>query len=373
MKILIVMGGFFPGKKYGGPPVSVDNFCSLMTEVDCYIVTTNHDMGEVKDYTGITKGWNERKNCKVLYLKDNQYKSNYFEKAIHDVKPELLYLQGLFQSCVFSCLRLAKKNRLKVLLAPRGELCAGAFKKKYKKVPYIGLLRILGFLDGVHFQATSEEETNAIRKYLNVSKDRIHYLPNIPSLSKQKHERTEKQRGTGDFVFLSRIMPKKNLIFALECFQRIKGDVNFDIYGPIEDTQYWKECEGIIKQMPSNIKIEYKGLVDHENVHKVFSQYHAFVFPTLSENYGHVIAEALAAGTPVIISDQTPWRHLKEYGVGCDADLGDMDAFITTIQEIIDMDNQDFIKISESAKQYFFSAIKLDEIKAEYRKCFQSI
>lgn len=32
MKILIVMGGFFPGQKYGGPPVSVDIFCSLLKD-----------------------------------------------------------------------------------------------------------------------------------------------------------------------------------------------------------------------------------------------------------------------------------------------------------------------------------------------------
>ena len=43
MRILIIMGGFFPGKKYGGPPVSVDNFCTLMNE-ECFIVTTNHDL-----------------------------------------------------------------------------------------------------------------------------------------------------------------------------------------------------------------------------------------------------------------------------------------------------------------------------------------
>ena len=45
MKVLIIMGGFFPGQKFGGPPVSVDNFCSLLKDdCDCFIVTSNHDM-----------------------------------------------------------------------------------------------------------------------------------------------------------------------------------------------------------------------------------------------------------------------------------------------------------------------------------------
>lgn len=50
MKILIVMGGFFPGQKYGGPPVSVNNFCSLFREDECYIVTKNHEKDESVPY-----------------------------------------------------------------------------------------------------------------------------------------------------------------------------------------------------------------------------------------------------------------------------------------------------------------------------------
>ena len=40
MKILMIMPGFFPGKKYGGPPVSIDNFCSLMIGHEKYIITS---------------------------------------------------------------------------------------------------------------------------------------------------------------------------------------------------------------------------------------------------------------------------------------------------------------------------------------------
>lgn len=73
MKILIVMGGFFPGKKYDGPPVSIDNFCTLMKEYQCYIVTHDHDLFESVRYSNITQGWNKRENCKVIYLNDKQY------------------------------------------------------------------------------------------------------------------------------------------------------------------------------------------------------------------------------------------------------------------------------------------------------------
>ena len=55
MKILIFMAGFFPGKKYGGPPVSIDNFCSLISNNDnqIFIVPTNHDLGNKEKYQDI--------------------------------------------------------------------------------------------------------------------------------------------------------------------------------------------------------------------------------------------------------------------------------------------------------------------------------
>ena len=76
------MGGFFPGKKYGGPPVSVDSFCSLMKTDECYIITHNHDKGEKSPYINILSGkWISRENCNVMYLPDNEYTKNTFEKV----------------------------------------------------------------------------------------------------------------------------------------------------------------------------------------------------------------------------------------------------------------------------------------------------
>jgi glycosyltransferase involved in cell wall biosynthesis len=42
----------------------------------------------------------------------------------------------------------------------------------------------------------------------------------------------------------------------------------------------------------------------------------AFVLPSSSENFGVAILEALAAGTPAVVSDQTPWKVLNEKGAG---------------------------------------------------------
>lgn len=368
MKVLIITDGFFPGKKYGGPPVSVHNFCSLMKEYECYIVARNHDLGETAPYEGISEGWNVRDNCKVLYLSNGDYNPSAFEKVICELNPDIIYLQGLFQSCIVPCLFLAKKHNIRVLLAPRGELCKGAFRKKYKKIPYICALHAFGLLRGVNFQSTSEEETEAVHKYLRADYNRIHFLTNIPSLPVAEYEKERKTAGSAQLVFLSRIHSKKNLLGAIRALGGVKGKVDFHIYGPIEDEQYWKECEAEASKLPSDIRVKYCGLVSHDGVHRVFSSYDAFLFPTFSENYGHVIVEALVVGCPVIISDQTPWNDVNEWGAGYAIPLKDTSAFTEAIQQIVDCDSDIY---REKAKKYIVQKLNFEQISQEYEKVFQ--
>lgn len=372
MKILIVMGGFFPGKKYGGPPVSIDNFCSLMVKHECYIVTHDHDLFETERFSDIQNGWNNRGNCKVLYLSDSEYNKSHFEKIILGLKPDIMYLQGLFQLCVLPCLQLAKKYDVRVLLAPRGELCAGALNlKKFKKVPYIETLRVMGLVKHIHFQTTSTEETEAIKKWLKAEDSHIHFLANIPSIPNHEYERRIKKDGEGYFVFLSRIHPKKNLLSAIKYLTKINGQVYFDIYGSVEDESYWKECEKEISKLSENVKVEYKGLVPHEMVHEVFSRYDAFLFPTLSENFGHVIAESLFVGTPVIISDQTPWTDVNEIGYGKALPLEDTNGFVEAIQSIISLDQEEMCRASLLVKDYIERKWDINSLRKDYELMFQ--
>lgn len=370
MKILMIMAGFFPGKKYGGPPVSVDNFCTLMEKHECYIVTTNHDLGDSVPYQNIHSGWNDRRNCKVCYLSDSEYRKETFEKIILEIQPDFMYLQGLFQQCIIPCLLLAKRHNVKVLLAPRGELCAGAFRKKYKKIPYILYIRTLGLLDRIVFQSTSDEETKAIQHWLNVQDERIYQVSNVPSIPKSSYPARKKESGHARFVFLSRIVEKKNLQVALSALANVEGNVWFDIYGPIEDEKYWESCQRIIADTPTNVKINYCGLVAHDEVHEIFSRYDAFVFPTQSENFGHVIAEALSVGTHAIISDQTPFSDLDFFSAGKAISLSKPNVFSVAMQEVIDWDEKQSCVQREMAKEYLRKKLNLEQLQKQYEKIF---
>lgn len=366
MKILIIADGFFPGKKYGGPPVSVDNFCSLMTDYECYVLARNHDLGEQTPYADIQEGWNARGNCKVRYLSDGEFNSESFEAIINELEPDWIYLQSLFQRCVLPCLRLSKKLGIRVMLAPRGELCRGAFRKKYKKLPYIMVLRMLGLLKNTEFQSTSQEESEAISRWLIAKPERIHLLSNVPSIPNCQLRQRNKVAGQARLVFLSRIHPKKNLLGAINYLSGVAGEITFDIYGPIEVEEYWRECENAIAHLSDNIEVRYCGMVDHESVHRIFSQYDAFFFPTFSENYGHVIVEAMMVGCPVIISDCSPWTDVEAYNAGWAIPLDDKVRFQEAIGQVVAWDTVPV----EATKNYISGKLDLKRLSQEYHSVF---
>ncbi|NGY82989.1 glycosyltransferase [Bacillus megaterium] len=151
---------------------------------------------------------------------------------------------------------------------------------------------------------------------------------------------------------MSRISPKKNLDGALRMLRGVSLPLTFNVYGPIEDLDYWKECQKIIKTLPSNIKVNYKGEINNNKVQDVFKEHDAFFFPTHGENYGHVIVEALLSKCLVILSDQTPWRELEKSGVGWDIPLGEHENFYAAFKEVYNMDDIEMKRRSDNINKY---------------------
>ena len=119
--------------------------------------------------------------------------------------------------------------------------------------------------------------------------------------------------------------------------------------------------------------VELSGIYRLRRSRTKLYNYHVFLFPTLGENYGHVILEALSAGCPCIISDQTPWQHLEENQAGFVFPLDQKDRFAAVIDHYAEMTEGEFQKISESAHAY---ALRVGNESAQttgYRHLFDSV
>ena len=367
-KILAIMEGYFPAQTYGGPPVSIDNLCSLLSDnYDFYILTSDHELNRSERLSGISEGWNDRGNCKVMYLPHSQENKKTYDEVVKSLMPDIIYINSLFYAGkTIPFLKIAKKYGISLLLAPRGELCVNAFNKKYKKLPYLFYLR--GYLraDNVWYQSTSEEEDIQIEKILHVSSERIFRLTNVPKLPSQNKKSIAKEEGKCKLIFISRIDPKKNIDYGLRVLQDVKCQVEFDIYGPKEDVVYWQKCEALIKQLPDNVKAEYKGALTHDQVNETFSKYHAFLFPTLSENYGHVLVESMLAGCPVITSDQVPWTDVNDTNAGWSMSLDNSKDFVSVIERLANMNQNEFNELSKRCVEYILNHINVSELREKY-------
>ena len=377
LNMLILVTGYYPAKMYGGPASSIQNLAVLL-ENFCrfYIVTRNHDLHDSRRLGGIQDGWFARKECEIIYLAESKMTANGIAEAAKScgVKFDAVFSQSFFDhSLNFAGKKVSEEFGIPFLIAPRGELCPGAFRfKRWKKVPYTAFWKHYYNKALTYFFSTSDEEHREIATKLDVSDGRIFQIPNVPSIGSGHGRSIPKKRGMARFIYLSRIHPKKNLRFGIEALARSGIDAQLDVYGPIEDEAYWGSCLAKATKS-STLRVEYKGLVDHEKAIDTFSGYDAFLFPTLSENYGHVIAEALAAGCPVIASDQTPWTPLNEAGAGWALPLSDEESFVAVMRGLADMDDVAWRKMSSAARDYAVKATDLPGLKRQYLDMFYKI
>lgn len=375
MKVMIFTGGYFPSQKRGGPVTSLYNFSeNLGDSFDIDVVCSNHELHEKTPMPGLKPGFNPVGKAQVLYIPDSKRRIKYFRALIARRNPDCLYMSSIFSFAMnFPLLRIIKKDCIKAVYAPRGELSDQALAmKSLKKKIYLFLMKHSGLYKNVYFQATSDIERNDIITKLGVPADRVFTLANLPSVP---YERTEftKKKGKLRIVFISRIHKSKNLHFALECASRLSGDITFDIYGPIEHEDYWEKCKKIISVAPDNVKIKYCGAVPTGQSTRIFSGYDCFLFPTLSENYSQAIAEAVLSGTvPVISRGTTPWDDLEGNG-GYPLPLDNPDDFVTTLQTLCETSGVEYRILYDKLCEYRKIKLDTDSLCENYCKMFRQV
>ncbi len=157
---------------------------------------------------------------------------------------------------------------------------------------------------------------------------------------------------------------------VLEGLKKISGNIEYHIYGPVKDEEYWEKCKEKMKSLPENIKAIYQKEIEPQRVKEVLSKGHVFILPSQSENFGHAIYEALSAGRPVVTSKNTPWNHLQESSAGINVSIDDPEDMVNSIRFFVEMNQAEMEKWSRGAFNYAEQAIDVEEIKKAYKKMF---
>ena len=278
-KVLIVTPGYLPAKNYGGPVVSIKNLTdALGDEIEFYILTSNHELKQKEAIEGLPSGFSQNGKAWVCYISDDEMNIVNYEKILHEVKPDCIYVNAIFHRLLsVPMIKLAKKRDIRCVIAPRGGLNENALNfSKLKKLLYLQYIKsILGW--NICFQSTSDEESEAIRKYFGEKKELVEVsnYPKCLDVNAEKY-RCKKKKGEVRIIYFSRIHPIKNLKIALEAISRLNVVCYFNIYGPIEKPDYWKECKDIINELPPNVHANYSGYLSSDKLGETIGAYEYF-------------------------------------------------------------------------------------------------
>jgi glycosyltransferase involved in cell wall biosynthesis len=361
-KILLFSDWFHPGFMAGGPIQSSFNLINHLKDYyDFSVITRDTDYTDTIPYKGIKSDtWNILPNgMRVYYFSEKNLSYPNMSKLIESEEFDLAYLNSMY-SPRFTIMPLFILNKLgkKVVLAPRGMLAPSAIAiKSWKKRPFLLWIRNSKMIKNMWFHAASAHEAEHIRQVFG-KKVEIRTAPNLPGkMELPVPVEKRKEVGSVNLMNVARVSPEKNLHYALEVLHNVKGKVKFEIYGPVYDYAYWEKCKTILAKLPTNIEVEYMGPISKESIPNAMKDVHFLLMPTLGENFGHTILEAMVSGCPPIISDQTPWIGLEVLKAGFDIPLEEQKRFEEVLNRVVSMDSEEFKVWSEGTRAYAFNFI----------------
>lgn len=362
-RILVFCDFYLPGFKSGGGMWTVVNLAERFADrYEFNIITRNYDSrDDHTPYATVTTGdWNRVGSAQVYYASADLINQANFARLIENTKPDLIFLNSVFCTLSVKFLMLRRRRPaiadIPLVIAPCGELSVAALALKgVKKRAFLATAKAAGLFKNVVWKASFESERSEIQQAVN-RRAEIQVAPDLPPKTILPDldiaKKPIKTPGTLKIAFASRLVRKKNLHFLLEALGPIlKGTVDLELIGPLEDKGYWSECQAAIRNLPQNIRVKVVGGVTNDVLLKHLTDAHFFALPTLNENFGYVFVEALAAGCPLLISDRTPWSEVAEKGAGWVLPIGDSAKWTERLEQMLAMGAEDYQQMAVRARK----------------------
>lgn len=236
---------------------------------------------------------------------------------------EIFHGHGIWQMPVHQMAKQARKLKKPYIISARGMLEPWSLSQsRIKKILALKLYqhKDLTLSSCIHATAKSEAENIRALGYNNP----IAIIPNGINLEEFPIYK-KKSNAKKKLLFLSRIHKKKGIENLISCWSELDNSLTknwkVEIVGN-GDARYIKQLEELIRTLKIEKSIKITGPVYGESKKNKYRQADLFVLPTFSENFGIVIAEALASCVPVITTKGAPWEELITYNCGDWIDIG---------------------------------------------------
>ena len=319
LKVLHVIPSVAPCR--GGPSKAIvemvyalnnteDNIqCEIATTNDACANTLDAELNVLSSYRGTPIRFFARFSPPIRSIQEFQYSASFAKWLKENIQQyDLLHIHAIFSYCSSYAMWLARKKNIPYVVRPIGQLEDWSLAQSSgKKNVYLSLLerRNLKSAARVHFTSVSEQqqalhnlpELTPMQIPLGIFTSEI-----IPAAGSLLREQWNLEPEQAILAFVSRIHPKKGLETLFDALAEIKEKQFTLIIAGDGETQYIEHLKHRVQQLNLQKNIQWAGFVKGHAKDVLLQGADLFVLTSHSENFGIAVLEALAVGTPCLVT-----------------------------------------------------------------------
>lgn len=286
--------------------------------------------------------------------------------------PTVVHTHGVWLRQSHDAIAAARSLCLPVVISPRGMLEPWALAyHAWKKRLAWWLYQRRDLQHVTAFHATADMEAESIRRL--GFRQPIIVLPNGVALpAPGAHGSGVAASATREALFLSRIHPKKGIDMLIDAWGRLRpAGWRLTIAGNDEDG-HAAVVERRIREAGLGESVRFVGPAYGADKERLFRGAHLFVLPSHSENFGIVVAEALAYGMPVLTTTGTPWAELVSRRCGWHVDPSP-DAIADALWQAVTLPAAELAAMGAAGRELVAERYQWDAIAREFGNAYAAL